>query len=76
MTESALMNTLNDRERAILAFERRFWSCEGVKETAIIDTFGVSPTRYYQTLNALLEKPAALVVDPVLVNRLRRMRRH
>ena len=34
----------------------------------------MSPTRYYQTLNALLDLPQALSYDPVLVHRLRRVR--
>ena len=34
----------------------------------------MSATRYYQVLNALLDNPAALEADPMLVKRLRRMR--
>jgi len=30
--------------------------------------------RYYQVLNALIDNPAALTADPLLVKRLRRMR--
>ena len=33
----------------------------------------MSPTRYYQLLNALLDDPRALAHDPVTVNRLRRV---
>lgn len=65
---------LTERERQILAFERRWWRHAGAKEQAIRDTFGLSATRYYQILNGLLDHPAALAVDPVLVNRLRRLR--
>ena len=65
---------LNDRERQILAFERKWWKHAGSKEQAIRDQFGVSSTRYYQVLNALLDNPAALAYDPVLVKRLRRLR--
>jgi hypothetical protein len=36
--------------------------------------FGVSATRYYQSLNVLLDKPGALAAEPVLVGRLRRLR--
>ena len=46
----------------------------GAKETAIRDRFGLSPTRYYQVLNALVDRPAALAADPLLVRRLRRLR--
>ena len=65
---------LDERELQILAFEGRWWKHAGSKEQAIRDTFGVSSTRYYQLLNGLLDNPAALEHDPVLVGRLRRLR--
>jgi hypothetical protein len=65
---------LTDRERDILAFEARWWKHAGAKEQAIRDTFSLSSTRYYQLLNALLDKPEATEHDPVLVGRLRRLR--
>ncbi|WBB78940.1 DUF3263 domain-containing protein [Micromonospora sp. WMMD882] len=65
---------LAERDRRILAFERNWWRHAGAKEQAIRDTFGLSATRYYQLLNALLDNPAALAADPVLVSRLRRLR--
>ncbi|GIE97961.1 DUF3263 domain-containing protein [Actinoplanes rishiriensis] len=65
---------LTDRDREILAFEARWWKHAGAKEQAIRDAFGLSSTRYYQVLNALLDKPAAVEHDPVLVGRLRRLR--
>jgi hypothetical protein len=34
----------------------------------------MSPTEYYQVLNALLDDESALAHDPMLVKRLRRMR--
>ncbi|GIJ75653.1 Protein of unknown function [Micromonospora phaseoli] len=65
---------LGERERAILAFERQWWRHAGAKEQAIRDRFGLSATRYYQVLNTLLDNPAALAADPVLVGRLIRLR--
>lgn len=65
---------LDERERHILAFEKQWWRHAGAKEQAIRDSFGVSATRYYQLLNALLDRPAALELEPVLVARLRRLR--
>ncbi|WP_127498560.1 DUF3263 domain-containing protein [Actinoplanes solisilvae] len=65
---------LTEREVEILAFEGRWWKHAGSKEQAVRDTFGLSSTRYYQLLNALLDNPAALEHDPVLVGRLRRLR--
>ncbi|MEI5008192.1 DUF3263 domain-containing protein [Streptomyces sp. PmtA] len=65
---------LSVRDRAVLAFERASWSGPGAKERAIREDLGISPTRYYQLLNALLDDPRALAHDPVTVNRLRRVR--
>jgi hypothetical protein len=66
--------TLSDRDASILAFEKQWWRHAGAKEQAIKDQFGLSGTRYYQLLNSLLDNPAALAHDPVLVGRLRRIR--
>jgi len=65
---------LSARDRAVLAFERQWWRFAGAKDTAIRESFGMSATRYYQVLNALIDRPEALVADPLLVRRLRRMR--
>ena len=65
---------LTERELEVLAFERQWWKYAGAKETAIKDLFDMSATRYYQVLNALIDKPEALVADPMLVKRLRRLR--
>ncbi|MQY13060.1 hypothetical protein SRB5_32000 [Streptomyces sp. RB5] len=65
---------LTAREGDILAFERRSWPGPGVKERAIRERLGISPTSYYQQLNALLDDARALAADPVTVNRLRRIR--
>ena len=67
-------DSLSDRDRSILEFERQWWKYAGAKEQAIRDLFDMSATRYYQVLNALLDNPAALEADPMLVKRLRRMR--
>ena len=66
---------LSRREHEMLTFERQWWRRAGAKETAIRDRFGVPPTRYYQVLNALVDRPDALAADPLLVRRLRRLRR-
>lgn len=65
---------LTRREREILAFERQWWKYAGAKEQAIRDLFDMTATRYYQVLNALLDRPEALAADPMLVKRLRRLR--
>ena len=65
---------LSRRDRDILSFERQWWKYAGAKEQAIRDLFDMSATRYYQVLNALIDTPAALAADPMLVKRLRRLR--
>ena len=65
---------LSEREREILAFERQWWRYAGAKEQAIRELFDMSATRYYQVLNALIDRPEALAHDPMLVKRLRRLR--
>ena len=65
---------LSDRDARILAFEREWWRHGGAKEGAIRTHFGLNVTEYFQVLNALIESEAALVHDPMLVKRLRRMR--
>jgi len=68
------VGALSARDAEILAFERQWWKFAGAKEQAIRDKFQMSATRYYQVLNALIDKPEALVQDPLLVKRLRRLR--
>lgn len=65
---------LSRREYDILAFERQWWKYAGAKEEAIKELFSMSATRYYQVLNALVDRPEALAADPMLVKRLRRLR--
>jgi hypothetical protein len=65
---------LGERERSVLAFERQWWRHAGAKEEAIRSQFGVGPTAYYQLLSRLIDDPAALAYDPMLVKRLQRQR--
>jgi Protein of unknown function (DUF3263) len=65
---------LGERERDVLAFERQWWRHAGAKEEAIRRQFGVGPTAYYQLLSRLLDDPAAIAYDPMLVKRLQRQR--
>jgi len=65
---------LSERDRGILDFERQWWKFAGAKESAVREKFDMSSTRYYQVLNALIDRPEALEHDPLLVRRLRRLR--
>ncbi|HEX2290239.1 MAG TPA: DUF3263 domain-containing protein, partial [Pseudonocardiaceae bacterium] len=40
----------------------------------IRELFDMSATRYYQILNGLIDRQDALVADPMLIKRLRRLR--
>ncbi|MDL5157562.1 DUF3263 domain-containing protein [Actinomycetospora termitidis] len=71
---SAPDDGLTRRDREILAFERQWWKYAGAKEQAIRELFDMSATRYYQVLNALVDRPEAHAADPMLVKRLRRLR--
>lgn len=65
---------LSQRDQDILEFERHWWKYSGAKEQAFREKFQMSSTRYYQVLNALIDRPEALAHDPLLVRRLRRLR--
>jgi hypothetical protein len=58
----------------ILALEAQFFRTAGAKDDAI-RALGFSPVRYYQLLNQLLDSPAAMAAEPVLVKRLLRISR-
>lgn len=73
---TAASSPLTETELEMLAFERQWWKHAGSKDTAIRDLFDVPPTRYYQLLNALIDRPEALAADPTVVLRLRRLRDH
>jgi hypothetical protein len=65
---------MDDRDREILVFEAKWWRYAGNKADAIMRTFDISPIRYAQILNRVLDDPEAQAQDPLLVGRLRRLR--
>ena len=65
---------LSERDRAILDFERTWWTEAGPKEGTIRTRFGLSPARYYRVLSDLMESAEADEYDPLVVRRLRRLR--
>ena len=79
MGESAMhlpdgSSQLSDLEARILEFEKQWWRYAGAKESSIRELFQISPSRYYEILNHLIDREEALVAAPMLVKRLRRMR--
>lgn len=67
---------LSDRELAVLEFERHWCqrTAAATKADAIRLELRLSKARYYALLDGLLDSPAALAHDPLLVHRLRRRR--
>lgn len=65
---------LSERDAAVLDFEKQWWKYAGAKEQAVRELFDLTATQYYQVLNTLIDSPAALAAEPMLVKRLRRMR--
>ena len=70
----AVSVSLTDRERAILDFERSWWSEDVEKEILVSQRFGINTAEYYRVLNDLIDRPEALAHDPLSVRRLRRLR--
>lgn len=68
---------LDDRDRALLDFERDWWSAHPgkTKQDAIAEVLHLSPSRYYELLGALIDSEAAYGHDPLVISRLRRRQR-
>ncbi len=70
---SLLELCLDERDRAVLAFALRHRSRRHLGDLAQRE-LGVTPTRYFQLLLAMLERPEVAAADPELVKHLRAMR--
>lgn len=65
---------LSDADRALLNFANTAPINSGVREEAIRQQLRLSPARYYQKLNALVDKPAAWEEFPLVLARIQRLR--
>ena len=65
---------LSEFEIKMLDFERTWWRHAGAKESSIKELFNLTPPAYYQMLNNLIDREAALMAEPLLVKRLLRVR--
>ena len=65
---------LTERDRAIIEFERTWWSEDASKESIIRERFELSTTRYYELLGELIDSEEAYDFDPLVIRRLRRLR--
>jgi hypothetical protein len=63
---------LHERDRAVLVFAARQQQQRDVGDLAQ-RKLGVTPTRYFQLLLAMLERPEVTAADPELVTHLRAM---
>ena len=65
---------LDERSAAMLDFERAWWNNVEPREQVIRARFQCSPDEYHAELSAVLEDPAALEHDELVVRRLTRLR--
>lgn len=65
---------MDDLDRQILKLEKQHPKYSGVKDHEIRERFNMSATSYFQILNTLIDDPEAAWQEPVLINRLRRIR--
>lgn len=72
--ESSTESGLTELEHRILDFEKQWWRYAGAKESSIKELFDLTPPAYYQLLNNLIDREEALLSQPMLVKRLRRLR--
>lgn len=70
----SIVSRVDPSDLAILDFAGRAPRSLGAREDAIRAELGISPFRYYQKLNSLIDDPAALAARPQLVRRLQRIR--
>jgi hypothetical protein len=68
-TSDSVAIGLSELEIKLLEFERNWWRHAGSKEI-----FNLTPPAYYQLLNNLIDRQEALMAQPILVKRLRRIR--
>ncbi len=66
---------LSEKDIRILDFETSWWHFPEPKDRAIREYLGMSSTRYYQALRRLVDDEAAALEYPLVIKRLRRMKR-
>lgn len=66
--------SLSERDLAIVEFEASWFTLDEDRHDAIRARFGCSVEEYNRELNRVIDHPAALLADPLVVRRLRRQR--
>ena len=65
---------LSERDRAILDFEQSWWEASTPRDQAVREQFQLTESEYAEILNGLIASEVALLAEPLLVRRLRRLR--
>jgi trans-aconitate methyltransferase len=65
---------LTEQHRAVLAVESQFWRHAGAEEDAIRERTVLTPNRYYQVLNSLVDRTDAWEYAPQALARVARLR--
>jgi hypothetical protein len=65
---------LSERYAAMLDFERAWWNNDEPRDQVIRARFQCSPDEYHAELTKVLDDPAAMDHDPLVVRRLKRLR--
>ena len=72
--EEAPHQELSQRDRAILDFEQSWWESATPRDQAVREQFQLTESEYAEGLNQLVASEAALLAEPLLIRRLRRLR--
>jgi hypothetical protein len=72
--EEAPHQQLSQRDRAILDFEQSWWESATPRDQAVREQFQLTESEYAEVLNQLIASEAALLAEPLLIRRLRRLR--
>ena len=72
--EEAPHQQLSQRDRAILDFEQSWWKSATPRDQAVREQFQLTESEYAEVLNQLVASEAALLAEPLLIRRLRRLR--
>jgi len=67
---AGVASTIAPRHSRLLEFEREWRAHNAAKEDAIRREFSLSAARHYQVLDVVIDSPAAVRYDPMLVGQL------
>ena len=71
--EESSHQKLSQRDLDILEFEQSWWESDVPKDQAVREQFQLTESEYALVLDELIASDEALVAEPLMVRRLRRM---